>query len=46
MNKKIIVPISEEEMEQLRIGEVFNWTFPTEENEMIDIIIKLEDNNE
>jgi len=41
-NQKIVVPMSEQDLEDLQNGEEFNWTFPTESGEEIDILIRPE----
>jgi len=36
-NQKITVPLSEEDLQDLLNGEEFDWSFPTEKGEWIDV---------
>jgi len=45
-NQKIIVPISQSELEDLMRGEDFNWTFPTGSGELIDVHLELEEDGD
>lgn len=42
---KIVIPISPEEIEQLMNGESFDWTFVTDQGQIVDIKVVLEGNN-
>lgn len=41
-NQKIIVPMSENDIQELQSGEEFDWTFPTENGEEIDVHVRQE----
>jgi len=48
MNKKIIVPITENDLQEMMSGEQYNWTFPLivdgkETEEWIDVELVLEE---
>lgn len=48
MNKKIIIPISESDLQEMMSGESFEWTFPAivdgkETEEWIDVELVLEE---
>ena len=42
-NQSITIPMSENDLQELMNGEEFNWTFPTESGEEIDILIRPEE---
>jgi len=37
MNKKIRIPFSDSDLEDLMAGETFDWHFPTEDGQVIDV---------
>lgn len=41
-NQKITIPMSESDIEELREGTEFHWTFPTDKGEQIDVHIRPE----
>jgi hypothetical protein len=41
-NQKIIIPMSETDIEELREGTDFHWTFTTDKGESIDVHIRPE----
>lgn len=41
-NQKITIPFSEMDIEELRSGEEFHWSFPTDKGEIIDVHIRPE----
>ena len=42
-NKRIVIPISESDAQDLQNGEEFNWTFPVEgSDEWIDVCLRPE----
>lgn len=40
--QKITVPLSFNDMEMIMLGEEYNWTFPTQSGEEIDVCVRLE----
>lgn len=45
-NQKLVIPFTENDIEELRSGEEFEWTFETDRGESIDIHIKQEEYEE
>lgn len=41
-NQKIIIPLSETDIDDLHNGEWFNWTFTSDRGEPIDVCIRPE----
>lgn len=41
-NQKLVIPFTENDIQELGSGEEFNWTFETDKGESIDIHIKQE----
>lgn len=41
-NPKIVIPMSEQDIDDIRAGEEFDWTFPTKNGREIDVVIRLE----
>jgi hypothetical protein len=41
-HQKIVVPVTEQDLFDLQAGEEFDWTFETEAGESIDVLIRLE----
>ena len=42
-NQKITIPLSEEDLQDLQWGCTFDWTFPTESWEFIDVHLRPEE---
>ena len=40
--QEITVPLSENDLQELQSGEEFNWTFPTQYGEPIDVVLRQE----
>ena len=38
-NKKITIPLSEEDIRDFQMGRKAEWTFPTEKGELIDVCL-------
>lgn len=47
-NKRIIIPFTENDIEDLRSGVEFEWTFPVEgkPDEWVDVLIKQEEQSD
>ena len=42
-NQQLRIPLTEQDLEELREGNTFNWTFTTDKGEDIDIELVQED---
>lgn len=45
-NQKLTIPLSDEDCQDIQMGETFDWTFVTENGESIDVHLKLEDDED
>ncbi len=41
-NPKLVIPFTEDDLDQLMKGETFKWTFATNEGQDIDVLLSLE----